>query len=104
MLSTELERAIRQALEDATRRRHEFSSLEHLLLALLDDDKTSDVIRQCGGQIPRLRAKLERFLNEEIKPLAGEPAGRGRGRRRGRAASQEQSDDEELGGADDRRA
>jgi ATP-dependent Clp protease ATP-binding subunit ClpA len=105
MLSTELERAIRQALEDATRRRHEFSSLEHLLLALLDDDKTSDVIRHCGGQIPRLRAKLERFLNDEIKPLAGEPAGRGRSRRgRGRAASQEQSDDEELASSDDRRA
>ena len=85
MLSPELESAIRQALDDATRRGHEFSALEHLLLALLDDEKTADVIRHCGGQIPRLSAKLEQFLNDEIKPLAvnpsagvaGDAAGRG---------------------------
>ena len=56
MLSTELERAIRQALEDATRRRHEFSGLEHLLLALLDDERTADVIKHCGGS-PAARAR-----------------------------------------------
>jgi ATP-dependent Clp protease ATP-binding subunit ClpA len=66
MLSTELERAIRQALEDATRRNHEFSGLEHLLLALLDDEKSADVIRHCGGSLPRLRDKLEKFLTKEV--------------------------------------
>jgi ATP-dependent Clp protease ATP-binding subunit ClpA len=69
MLSTELERAIRQALEDATRRKHEFSGLEHLLLALLDDDKTADVIKHCGGSVTRMRDKLERFLNKEVKRI-----------------------------------
>ena len=69
MLSTELERAIRQALEDATRRRHEFSGLEHLLLALLDDDKTADVIKHCGGSLGRLRDKLERFLDKDAVEL-----------------------------------
>jgi ATP-dependent Clp protease ATP-binding subunit ClpA len=68
MLSTELERAIRQALEDATRRRHEFSGLEHLLLALLDDERTADVIKNCGGSLPRVRGKLERFLTDEVTP------------------------------------
>jgi ATP-dependent Clp protease ATP-binding subunit ClpA len=68
MLSADLEKAIRQALEDATQRGHEFSGLEHLLLALLDDEKTSDVIKHCGGSLPRVRAKLERFLETEIKP------------------------------------
>jgi ATP-dependent Clp protease ATP-binding subunit ClpA len=95
MLSTELERAIRQALEDATRRRHEFSGLEHLLLALLDDDKTAEVIRHCGGQVPRVRAKLERFLNDEIKPVAAEGGGRGR-RGRGRPRDRDR-DEEDLG-------
>ncbi len=66
MLSTELEKAIRQALEDATRRRHEFSGLEHLLLALLDDEKTADVIKHCGGSLARVRGKLERFLSDEV--------------------------------------
>ncbi len=103
MLSTELERAIRQALEDATRRRHEFSSLEHLLLALLDDEKTADVIRHCGGQIPRVRAKLERFLNDEIKPVAVEGGGRGR-RGRGRARDRDRDDDDLASESDDVRA
>jgi ATP-dependent Clp protease ATP-binding subunit ClpA len=72
MLSTDLEKAIRQALEDATQRKHEFSGLEHLLLALLDDDRTADVIKHCGGSLPRVRGKLERFLSEEIAPAPSE--------------------------------
>jgi ATP-dependent Clp protease ATP-binding subunit ClpA len=69
MLSPELETAIRQALDDATKRGHEFSALEHLLLALLSDDKTAEVIKHCGGSLPRLGSKLESFLESEIKPL-----------------------------------
>ncbi|MCG5055207.1 MAG: ATP-dependent Clp protease ATP-binding subunit ClpA [Myxococcales bacterium] len=69
MLSPELEAALRRALDDATRRRHEYSGLEHLLLALLDDDKTADAIRHCGGNIPRVRQKLEGFLSSEVPSL-----------------------------------
>ncbi len=72
MLSAELENAIRQALDDATLRGHEFSSLEHLLLALLDDEKTADVIKHCGGNLTRLREKLQTFLTAEITPLKEE--------------------------------
>ena len=72
MLSTELETAIRHALDDATKRGHEFSGLEHLLLALMVDEKTSDVIKHCGGSISRLIDKLEKFLDEEVKPLPEE--------------------------------
>jgi ATP-dependent Clp protease ATP-binding subunit ClpA len=53
MLSPELEKAVRKALGDATRRGHEFSGLEHLLLALLDDARTADTIKKCGGTLPR---------------------------------------------------
>src|SRR4051812_29283011 len=83
MLSADLEKAIRQALEDATRRGHEFSGLEHLLLALLDDEKTSDVIKHCGGSLARIRGKLESFLDKEMKPVP----------RRGMSASSEDDDD-----------
>jgi ATP-dependent Clp protease ATP-binding subunit ClpA len=69
VLSPELEKVIRRSLDDATRRQHEFSGLEHLLLALLDDDKTAEVILQCGGSVPRVRDKLEKFLGTEIKPV-----------------------------------
>ena len=72
MLSPELETAIRHALDDATNRGHEFSGLEHLLLALMVDEKTSDVIKHCGGSIARLIGKLENFLDKEIKPLPEE--------------------------------
>ncbi len=72
MLSPELETAIRHALDDATHRGHEFSGLEHLLLALMVDEKTSDVIKHCGGSINRLIGKLENFLDKEIKPLPEE--------------------------------
>jgi ATP-dependent Clp protease ATP-binding subunit ClpA len=74
LLSPDLEKAIRQALEDATRRGHEFSGLEHLLLALLDDEKTVDVIKHCGGSVPRVRAKLEKFLEQEIDAVEREEA------------------------------
>ncbi len=72
MLSPELENAIRSALEDATRRRHEFSGLEHLLLGLLDDEKTADTIKHCGGNLDRLREKLRAFLDKDVKSV-GDP-------------------------------
>jgi ATP-dependent Clp protease ATP-binding subunit ClpA len=72
MLSPELEKVIRRALEDATDRHHEYSGLEHLLLAMLDDGKTAEVIKHCGGNVGRLRAKLQKFLDEEIRPVREE--------------------------------
>ena len=69
MLSPELETAIRRALDDATLRGHEYSSLEHLLLALLGDEKTADVIKQCGGSTKRLEKKLEEYLSTSVSPL-----------------------------------
>jgi ATP-dependent Clp protease ATP-binding subunit ClpA len=73
MLSPDLEQAVRKALGDATRRGHEFSGLEHLLLALLDDAHTADLIKRCGGTLPRVRTKLERFLATAI-PAVPHPA------------------------------
>ena len=72
MLSPELESAIRRALDDATARGHEFSALEHLLLALLADEKTADVVKHCGGSISRLTQKLEDYLTTSLQPLPEE--------------------------------
>jgi ATP-dependent Clp protease ATP-binding subunit ClpA len=69
MLSPELETAIRRALDDATVRGHEFSTLEHLLLALLADDATAELLKQCGGSVKRLEQKLEKFLDSSITPV-----------------------------------
>ena len=69
MLTPELETAIRNSLDDATRRGHEFAALEHLLLALMGDEKTAEVVKHCGGSVSRLSGKLEAFLESELKPL-----------------------------------
>ena len=72
MLSEELEAAIRQALDDATKRGHEFSGLEHLLLALMADEKTAEVVKHCGGSVKRVTQKLETFLDNELKVVPEE--------------------------------
>jgi ATP-dependent Clp protease ATP-binding subunit ClpA len=45
-----------------------------LLLALLDDAKTADVIKQCGGTLPRVRAKLEKFLSTSVPTVPASSA------------------------------
>jgi ATP-dependent Clp protease ATP-binding subunit ClpA len=72
MLTPELEAAIRRALDDATERGHEFSTLEHLLLALLGDEKAAEVIKHCGGSLERLDQKLKAYLESELTPLPEE--------------------------------
>ena len=71
ILSPELEAALRMSLDDATHRNHEYAGLEHLLLALLADDKTCETLRQCGASLPRMRQKLESFLSDEVETLDG---------------------------------
>jgi ATP-dependent Clp protease ATP-binding subunit ClpA len=58
------------AVEEAARRRHEFVTIEHLLLALLSDRTASEVIVHCGGDLAELRRDLEKFLAESVQPLA----------------------------------
>ena len=62
MLSDELKETLNAAIVDTQRRRHEYVTLEHLLLALLDDPNAREVIEGCGGDVDRLRAQLEDFL------------------------------------------
>ena len=63
-LSTEVEIALSVATNDATRRRHEYVTLEHLLLALLFDDATANIVRHSGGDVKLLKKKLEGYLDE----------------------------------------
>jgi len=100
VLSANLEQAVRKALGDATQRRHEFSGLEHLLLALLDDADTADVIKKCGGTLPRVRAKLEKFLSTAI-PKVPEPEESDKASKSGEARGDAQGDADEE--ADDSR-
>ncbi len=74
MLSHNLEQSLHRALAYANERRHEFATLEHLLLALVDDQDAIAVMRACGVKIDKLRQELVRYLDRE---LAGLVSGRG---------------------------
>ena len=76
MLSPELQATLQRAVDDVRGRRHEYLTLEHLLLAILDDPTGSDIVVKCGGDIEKLRADLERFLEDQVDELPeGEDSG-----------------------------
>jgi len=64
MLSKELEFTLNQAFREAREHQHEFMTIEHLLLALLDNPAAAKVLRACAVDIPALRQDLVEFLDE----------------------------------------
>ncbi len=72
MITRELQETLAAAVDEAIRRRHEYVTLEHLLYALLSDRTAGNVIRKCGGQIPKLKRELEKFFDENILPRGGD--------------------------------
>ncbi|MFO7564366.1 MAG: AAA family ATPase [Enhygromyxa sp.] len=72
MLSPELRETLDSAIKDTRRRRHEYITLEHLLLALLDDPSAREVLAGCNADIEQLRAELEQFLEEHVPKLSHE--------------------------------
>ena len=67
---------MQRAVDDVRARRHEYLTLEHLLLAILDDPSGADIITKCGGNADKLRGELERFLDEQVDELPeGEESG-----------------------------
>jgi ATP-dependent Clp protease ATP-binding subunit ClpA len=69
MLSRNLEKSLHKALSLANERNHEYATLEHLLLALTDDQEATAVMRACGVRLDRLRFELTRHLDEELTEL-----------------------------------
>ncbi|WP_456267805.1 ATP-dependent Clp protease ATP-binding subunit ClpA [Kushneria sp. AK178] len=63
MLSKELELTLNTAFTVARSKRHEFMTVEHLLLALLDNASAADVLRACGANLDKLRTDLQDFIN-----------------------------------------
>lgn len=73
MITKELENTLNLALAEATTRQHEYVTLEHLLLALLNDPTARDVIYHCGGSIDALKKDLEEFFTEH-KEMSKDPS------------------------------
>ncbi len=72
MLSRSLEKTLRRALALANARQHEYATLEHLLMALSDDEDAAAVLRACAVDVDRLRVNLTDFLDHELTSLAVE--------------------------------
>lgn len=74
MLSKELELTLNTAFTVARSKRHEFMTVEHLLLALLDNASAVDVLKACGANLDKLRSDLQDFINSTT-PLIPEGHG-----------------------------
>ncbi len=69
MLSRNLEQTLHRALASANERRHEYATLEHLLLALTEDQDAMAVLRSCGISLHDLREQLGHYLDNELSYL-----------------------------------
>ena len=72
MIAQELEVSLHMAFMEARQKRHEFITVEHLLLALLDNPSASEVLRACAADIDDLRKLLSDFVTEHTPILAGD--------------------------------
>jgi ATP-dependent Clp protease ATP-binding subunit ClpA len=65
----ELEATLHNALAAASSRKHEYATLEHLLLALIDDEHASKVMVACGAECDDLRETVSHYLDTELEAL-----------------------------------
>jgi hypothetical protein len=72
--SPSLERSLRRAHSLANERHHEYATLEHLLLALVDDQDTADVMRACNVDIDKLRRNMVLYVESELEQLVTDSA------------------------------
>ncbi len=73
--SSTLEAAIHNALGHANQRKHELATLEHLLLALIDEPDAARVMKACGVDVETLRKTIVAFLDDELDALVSDIEG-----------------------------
>jgi ATP-dependent Clp protease ATP-binding subunit ClpA len=69
VLSRNLEKSLHRALAHANERRHEYATLEHLLLALTEDQDAVAVLRACSVDLDRLRREVVNYVDDELSNL-----------------------------------
>ena len=72
MIAQELEVSLHMAFMEARQRRHEFISVEHLLLAMLDNPSAAEVLRACGADMETLRSKLAEHVSTNTPVVSGQ--------------------------------
>ncbi|MFO1249039.1 MAG: ATP-dependent Clp protease ATP-binding subunit ClpA [Alphaproteobacteria bacterium] len=68
-LSRSLEQALRHAIKLASDRHHEYATLEHLLLSLIDDPDASQVMKACNVDMDALKKSVEKYIDEDLSTL-----------------------------------
>ncbi len=71
IISEELDKTLNRAYRHAKNRRHEFVTLEHILLALTEDTHALGILIGCGVDVEDLKRSLEKFIDEKISPIKG---------------------------------
>ena len=72
MIAQELEVSLHMAFMDARQKRHELITVEHLLLAMIDNPTAAEVMRACGGKLEILRGELNQYIEEHTPTVHGE--------------------------------
>ena len=72
MIAQELEVSLHMAFVEARQKRHEFITVEHLLLALLDNPSAADVLRACAANIEELRREVTGFITQHTPTVPGD--------------------------------
>ena len=71
MIAQELEVSLHMAFVEARQQRHEFITVEHLLMALLDNPSAAEVLRACSANVDDLRKSLAQFIKENTPTVGG---------------------------------
>ncbi len=72
MIAQELEVSLHMAFVEARQKRHEFITVEHLLLALLDNPSAAEALKACGAKLDVLRKEITQFIEEHTPSVSGE--------------------------------
>jgi ATP-dependent Clp protease ATP-binding subunit ClpA len=71
MIAQELEVSLHMAFMDARQKRHELITVEHLLLAMIDNPTAAEVLRACGAKLDTLRTELNQYIDEHTPIVNG---------------------------------
>ena len=70
-INRELQMTLQSSLREAVARRHAYLTVDHLLYALLHDERGAEVLRHCGANVKQLKSGLQRYFDEEIEKVEG---------------------------------
>ena len=75
MMTKELERRLAEAVDDAKQMRHEFVTLEHILLSLCESPLTNEILQGCGANVQKLKKDLRVLIKKHCPQISAEQIG-----------------------------